>query len=173
MSEHPLPATMRNTAVATYGTQEEAEDAVRALEHGGFNMEQLSILAKGMSTERHVMGFDTAARRIGRWSGFGAVWGALFGAFFFIPGVGHVALGGYVLYLLVTTAIGAGSGALGAALSSLGIPDDAVIRYETAIGADKFLLIAHGTPEDVERAREILAGGSAESVETHVAAAVA
>ena len=37
-----------------------------------------------------------------------------------------------------------------------------------AIKADKQLLIAHGTRIDVERAREILAGTDAESVEMHI-----
>jgi hypothetical protein len=32
-----------------------------------------------------------------------------------------------------------------------------VLEFETAIRAGKYLLIAHGTSEDVERARQILA----------------
>lgn len=92
----------------------------------------------------------------------------LFGAFFFIPGVGHVAFGGYILYLLMTGAIGAGAGAIGAALSTVGVPDDAVIRYETALKADKQLLVAHGTKVDIECAREVLADTAAESVEVHI-----
>ena len=163
----------RNATVAIFATQELAEDAVRALERGGYDMEKLSIIARGMSSERHVIGFDTTGRRIGRWGGFGAAGGALFGAFFFVPGVGHVALGGYLLYLLTTGALGAGVGALGAALSSIGIPDDEVIRYETAINADKFVLVAHGTAAEVERAREVLRTTAAESIDVHAGAAVA
>jgi uncharacterized membrane protein len=163
-----LPAEERNATVATYGDLSHAEDAVRALEHAGFDMSHLSIIAKGMNTERHVIGFDTRAHREGHWARWGGLWGVLFGSFLFIPGVGHVAFGGYLLYLLTTGAIGAGTGAIGAALSSVGIPDDAVIRYETAIKADKQLLIAHGTRIDVERAREVLVGTAAESVEVHV-----
>lgn len=40
---------------------------------------------------------------------------------------------------------------------SHGIPRDSVIRYEAALKADKFLLIASGTSAEVERARAILA----------------
>jgi hypothetical protein len=58
--------------------------------------------------------------------------------------------------------------ATGAALTTVGIPDDAIIRYGSAIKADKQLLIAHGTTADVERARDILAATNAESVEVHV-----
>jgi uncharacterized membrane protein len=167
--DRALPAAEeRNAVVAVYGHLEHAENAVRTLEREGFEMSHLSIIAKGMNTERHVIGFDTHVNREGRWARWGGAWGVLFGAFFFIPGVGHVALGGYVLYLLTTGAIGAGAGALTAALSTVGIPDDAVIRYETAMKADKQVLVAHGTRIDVERAREVLAGTGAESVEMHI-----
>jgi hypothetical protein len=164
----PLPEDERNSAVAVYGDLSHAEDGVRALEHAGFDMTHLSIIARGMNTERHVIGFDTRANREGHWARWGGLWGVLFGAFFFIPGVGHVAFGGYLLYLLTTGAIGAGAGAISAVLSSVGVPDDAVIRYETAIKADKQLLIAHGTRIDVERARQVLVGTAAESVGLHI-----
>lgn len=162
-----LDEQQRNSAVAVYDDLALAEDGVRSLERIGFEMSHLSIIARGMNTERHVIGFDTHTEREGRWARWGGLWGVLFGAFFFIPGVGHVALGGYVLYLIMTGAVGAGAGALSAALSSAGIPDDAVIRYETAIKADKQILIAHGTRGEVDRAREALVETGAESVEVH------
>jgi uncharacterized membrane protein len=162
-----LPERQRNATVAVYGDLDQAEEAVRTLERGGFEMAQLSIVARGMNEERHVIGFDTPAVRAGRWARWGGLWGVLFGAFIFLPGVGPVAVGGYLTYLLITAVVGAGFGALTASLSTIGIPADAVIRYETALRADKQLLIAHGTTADVERAREILAETAAESVEVH------
>jgi hypothetical protein len=35
---------------------------------------------------------------------------------------------------------------LGAGLYSIGIPKDSIIKCETALRANKFLVIAHGTP---------------------------
>jgi len=162
-----LPEEERNATVAVFGDIDHAEDAVRTLERAGFEMAQLSIVARGMSEERHVIGFDTPPVREGRWARWGALWGVLFGAFIFIPGVGQLAVGGYLLYVLMTAAIGAGAGALTAAFSTVGIPADAVIRYETELHADKQLLIAHGTAADVERARELLAGTKAQSIDVH------
>jgi hypothetical protein len=52
-------------------------------------------------------------------------------------------------------------------IDTVGIPADAVIRYETELRADKQLLIAHGTTADLERARALLADTNAESVEVH------
>ncbi len=46
-----------------------------------------------------------------------------------------------------------GLGALGAALTSLGIPKNSVVLYETEIKAGRFLLIAHGTEPEIENAR--------------------
>jgi hypothetical protein len=167
-----LPVQERNATVAVYGDLEHAEEAVRTLERAGFDMAALSIIATGMTEERHVIGFDTPAVREGRWARWGALWGGLFAAFILLPGVGGVAIGGYLLYILVTAALGAGAGALAAALSTVGVPADAVIRYETALRADKQILIAHGTTSTIEHARMLLADTSAESIEAHHGAAV-
>lgn len=50
----------------------------------------------------------------------------------------------------MTGVIGAGTGAIGAALSTVGVSEDAVIRYETALKAEKQLLTAHGARGDGE-----------------------
>jgi uncharacterized membrane protein len=64
--------------------------------------------------------------------------------------------------------VGGGLGALGAGLYSIGIPKDSIVQYETAVKAGKFLLIAHGTADDVARAKASLQSrSSAESVTQH------
>ena len=45
---------------------------------------------------------------------------------------------------------------LGAGLASIGISKDSVIQYESALKADKFLVVAHGTPEEVAKAKGII-----------------
>jgi hypothetical protein len=49
-----------------------------------------------------------------------------------------------------------GLGVIGAGLYGLGIPKDSVIKYETALKANKFVVVAHGTPEEVSRAKQIM-----------------
>jgi hypothetical protein len=49
-----------------------------------------------------------------------------------------------------------GLSALGAGLYSIGIPKDSVVKYETALNSDKFLLLAHGTADEVAKAKNIL-----------------
>jgi hypothetical protein len=49
-----------------------------------------------------------------------------------------------------------GVSALGAGLYSIGIPEDSIVKYETALGSDQFLLIAHGTAAEVAKAKDII-----------------
>jgi hypothetical protein len=99
------------------------------------------------------------------WGGAGLFWGSLWGllfgaAFFWIPGVGPIAVAGPFVHLLVTAVEGAvvvgGLGALGVALVSLGLPKKEVVKYEKHIKADRYLVIAHGTSEEVTRAGELM-----------------
>jgi hypothetical protein len=63
--------------------------------------------------------------------------------------------------------VAGGLSALGAGLYSLGLPKGRVIRYETAIQDGKFVLIAHGTPEEIADARAIIQRTGPESSEPH------
>jgi hypothetical protein len=60
--------------------------------------------------------------------------------------------------------------ALGAGLCSIGIPKDSIVKYETALKADQFVVVAHGTVDDVTNAKRILERTGALSVEEHRAA---
>jgi hypothetical protein len=78
-----------------------------------------------------------------------------------------VAVAGPVVAWIVSAIEGAaivgGISAIGAALASIGIPKDSIVKYETAIKADKFVLIAHGTTDEVAKAKDLLqTTGSAE-----------
>ena len=56
---------------------------------------------------------------------------------------------------------------VGAGLAGLGIPEDSIVRYETALKVGKYVLIAHGTSEDNTRAKEILGRTTTETLEHH------
>ena len=86
-------------------------------------------------------------------------------AFVIIPAVGPLLLAGPLVGALVAALEGAvvvgGVSVLGAALASLGIPNNSVLEYETQIKVGKFILLAHGSTAEVARAREILGVTSA------------
>lgn len=158
-----MPET--NAIIATYVTHQQVEAAIRELERAGVPMQQLSIIGKGYHSEEHPVGFYTLGDRIKSWGGLGAFWGALWGmllgaAFFWVPGIGPLGVAGPFVHILVGGAEGAavvgGASVLGAALVSLGVPKDSVIKYESSLRADRFLLIVNGSGAEVARAREVI-----------------
>lgn len=112
--------------------------------------------------------------RGGRGAFWGSLWGMLFGsALFFIPGIGPVVavgpLVGSIVGALEGAAVGGAAGVLGAALSSIGIPDDSVVKYEVDVRAGKFLVLARGTAAMVEHARVVLGTTGASQLTAHAA----
>ncbi len=154
-----------NAIIAVYDAHTQAEDTIKELERSGFDMKKLSILGKGYHSEEHPVGFYTTGDRMKTWGGLGAFWGGLWGllfgaAFFWIPGIGPIAAAGPIVHLLVGALEGAaivgGLSALGAALASLGVPKKSIVKYETDLRADKYLVIAHGNGKEIEQARDIM-----------------
>ena len=155
-----------NSVVAVYRTHTEADQAVKELQSGGVDMHKLSIVGKGYHTDEHAVGYYNTGDRMKYWGKIGAFWGGFWGllfgsAFFLIPGLGPILAAGPVVAWIVGALEGAvvvgGVSALGAGLYSMGIPKDSIVKYETAIKQDQFLLIAHGTAEEVAKAKDIIA----------------
>jgi hypothetical protein len=155
----------RNSVVAIYETHVQAEDAVKDLQEAGIDMKCLSIAAKDTHTDEHVVGYYNAGDRMEYWGKIGAFWGGFWGllfgsALFAIPGIGPILVAGPWVAWIVAGLEGAvvvgGVSAAGAGLVSIGIPRDSVIKYEVALKSDKFLLVVHGTPEVVEKARALI-----------------
>jgi uncharacterized membrane protein len=156
-----------NSVVAIYETHVQAEEAVKELQEAGIDMKSLSIAAKNTHTDEHVVGYYNAGDRMKYWGKIGAFWGGFWGllfgsALFAIPGVGPLLVAGPLVSWIIAGLEGAvvvgGVSAVGAGLVSIGIPKDSVIEYDTALKSDKFLLIVHGTPDAVEKAKDIIAG---------------
>jgi hypothetical protein len=154
-----------NSVVAIYETHSQAEEAIKALQKSGFDIKKISIVGKDFHTDEHVVGYYNAGDRMKYWGKMGAFWGGIWGllfgaAFFVIPGLGPIIVAGPLVAWIVGALEGAvvvgGLSALGAGLYSIGIPKDRVMQYETALKSDQFLLVAHGTAEEVAQARDIL-----------------
>jgi uncharacterized membrane protein len=154
-----------NVAVAIFNTHVEAENAVKELQKSGFDMKKLSIVGKDYHTEEQVVGYYQAGDRMKSWGKMGAFWGGLWGilfgaAFFWIPGIGPLVVAGPLVSAIIGGLEGAvavgGLTALGAGLYSLGIPEDSIINYETSIKSDKFLLVVHGSGDELAKAKDIL-----------------
>ena len=49
-----------------------------------------------------------------------------------------------------------GVSAIGAALMQIGVPKDQIMKYETALKVDKYVLMVHGSIEEQDKARTVL-----------------
>lgn len=169
-----------SNVVAVYNSHTEAEGAVAKLSAASFDITKISIIGKDYHTEENVVGYYSTGDRMKSWGGLGAFWGGIWGllvgaGFFLVPGIGPVVIAGPFLAALIgaleSAVVVGGLSAVAAGLVSLGISKEKAVKYEAEIKADKFVLIVHGTSEELERARTILADTSPVTIEKHEVAA--
>lgn len=165
-----------NSVVHVYSHLDEAEDAVRKLGEGGFPIQHVSIVTKDLGTEKKVHGFVTSCdvakstAKTGAW--VGGIFGLLVGAaFLWVPGVGPLVVAGSMASALLGGLEGALSGAAVTGmlgwLTTLGISKEHILKYEERVRAGKYLVICHGSPEDVSKAERILKGTAVEETNRH------
>lgn len=171
--------TSKDTVIATFPDHQSADAAVRALAASGFDIKNVSVIGRGYHTEEAVSGFYNVGDRMKVWGAKGAFWGGLWGLFFgglflTIPVLGHVIVLGYLGAAVASAVEGAvvvgGLSAIGGALSSIGVPNDSIVRYESEIKAESFLVMAHGEPAELARAKAILQDAKPSSIDAYSAA---
>jgi hypothetical protein len=165
-----------NSVVAVYDTHEKAEAAIKELQEAGVDMKSLSIAGKDTHTDEHVVGYYNAGDRMKYWGKLGAFWGGFWGllfgsAMFAIPGFGPILVGGplvaWIVGALEEAVMIGGVSAVGAGLVSIGIPKDSVLKYDVALKTDKFLLLVHGSLDQVNHAKAIIEGTEQASYSTY------
>ncbi len=168
--------TQKSAVIAIYDTHEEAEKAITELEKSGFDMKKLSIVGKDYMSEEEVIGYYNIGDRMKLWGKTGAFWGGLWGimfgsALFFIPGIGPIVAAGPLVGWIVGALEGAlvlgGLSALGAALYSLGIPKDSIIEYESQIKMGKYVVIAHGSQDELSKTQKTIASTKHQGMKEH------
>jgi hypothetical protein len=168
------------SVVGVYNAMDDAEKAVHALDMAKYPINQVTIVTKDISTEKKVHGYVTgcdvskAGAKTGAW--LGGIFGLLVGAaFLWVPGIGPVIVAGSLSAALAGGVEGALAGAaLGGILSGLaawGISKQHILKYEEIVKAGKFLVVAHGSADDVAKAKQILSGTAPSQLNTHAATA--
>ncbi|MDB5351464.1 MAG: hypothetical protein JWN86_2711 [Planctomycetota bacterium] len=169
-----VETALDSRVVAVYPDHPSAEAAVKRLIKEGFDMKDVSIVGRDFQVEEAPIGFVSARDFIGVGAGTGAWVGGLFGllvgaAFLVLPGVGPVVIAGPLSAALLGglegALAGAAMGALSGALIGLGVPKNEALKYEAQVKAGKFLVIVHGPPERVERAKSLLSSETNEGVQ--------
>ncbi|MEO5599146.1 MAG: general stress protein [Novosphingobium sp.] len=165
-----------NVVVAIFSSHAKAEEAVRTLGRSGLSMDHLTIVGKGYHTDEKVIGFYNLGDRIKLWGSNGAFWGSLWGLFaggmlMTVPLVGPVVVLGHLAAMIVGAVEGAvlvgGVSALAGALASLGIPNDSVVRYEEAVKADQYVVMAHGSAAQIDDAKRVLEAAAPVELTVH------
>ncbi len=152
--------------LAVRATHRAAQHTVDELRWAGFDLKKVSILARASDADGHAQGFYAMEGRILAWGNCGgfwvSTWGLLAGAAVMVmPPIGIVAAAGPVVAALLgaleAVAVVGGASALVATLTGLGLSAEQAKRHERDLAADRYLVIVHGSVDDVARARAILA----------------
>jgi hypothetical protein len=175
--ERSMSITPRtDSIVAVLNTPTEAQAIVKELQKAGFDMKRLSIIARDCHAEEHVVGYYNTSGKARYWGDLDTFWGGFWGllagsAFLLVPGLGPIVVVGplvsWIVAALEGAAVWGGLSAVGAALYSLGIPRDRILLYESSLRANKFVVIAHGTTQEIDRMCGILQGTEWGEAEVH------
>ena len=168
--------SQESSAVGVYSDFDAAEAAVQELGKGGFPIQHVSIIGQDFGSEKKVHGFVTScdvaksSARTGAW--VGGIFGLLAGAaFLWVPGVGPLVVAGSLAAALLGGLEGAVGGAAAGGLLgwmvSLGISKQHIIKYEESVKAGKYLVVAHGSGDDVAKAKRILEVTSPAELSVH------
>jgi hypothetical protein len=146
---------------AVFDDADNANAAVEEMIKYDFSMDQISILHKagGQGDDIFGIAYTNEKERVKVWGLEGALGGLLARAagMFLLPGIGAVLVGGPLVSLLLSGAVGAGLMTTGAALSHitmaqrrLGIPSDKLEILHQAIMDGNIVLVMHCNIEDPE-----------------------
>jgi hypothetical protein len=171
-ADHMPVGTDDKAIIGVFDDFDAAQGAVERLAAAGFPIDRISIIGKDLQSETRISGYVTLGDIAGPSAATGAWVGGLFGllagsAFLFIPGAGPL----IVLGPLAGAAIGAGQGALvgGAVGAVLGhfVARKHLPKYEDLVQAGKYLLVVHGTEEEVARAQTLLTEAGSTDIRRH------
>ena len=153
-----------NTTIGVYDTHEKAIEAVQELKCAGFPIQQVSLIGKAVIIDdlmhvRHKRRIKNVPAYIG--AILGPIVGILTGVkLFAIPGLGFLFGIGAVLGALAGFSLGIVGGGIITLIAILAIKSRSVLKYHEHIEEKGFQVIAHGTIDEVNKAKEILEGNS-------------
>ena len=151
-----------NTAIGVYEDHDMALEAVLKLKEAGFAVKQLSIMGlteqEVVDDEMHVMAKNPLKPAgLGVGVALGTAVGLLTGiGIFAIPGLGLLYGAGAVVGAIAGFDFGLIGGGVATVLATLGVKDDIGKKYHNLLLAGKFLVVAHGSAEEVANAKDTL-----------------
>jgi hypothetical protein len=165
--------------IGIYDSMSKAEEAVYKLDRGGFPIKQVSLMAQNLQSERRANGYVTVSD-VGRTGAMTGAWlGGLLGlltgvAFMWIPDFGPLIVAGHLTSALLAlvggvdgVVVGAAWGGVLSILVGVGVSQEHITKYKNSVKAGKYVVIADGSDEEVECARNVLQGTAATELHLH------
>lgn len=151
-----------NATIGVYDNHDLAVEAVAKLKDSGYPVSHLSIMGLAETEEiddkMHIMPKSPIkAGSIGAGTVLGTTLGILTGVgMFAIPGVGVLYGAGALVGAIAGFDLGLLGGGLASALATIGVKDANEKKYHDVLVAGKYLVIAHGNKDIVEKAQAML-----------------
>jgi hypothetical protein len=157
----PAQMPSKLSVVGVYDDMDKAQQAIKRLLDSGLPPNTISILGQGLQSEAQLNGFVTTGdvaktgAKIGAW--VGGIFGLLTGvAVLFVPGVGPiVALGPLAAGALGAAETAAFSGILGGILGHF-LSKQHIPKFEAHLRAGRYLVVVHGSRDQLQTARQVL-----------------
>jgi len=160
--------------IGVYENHEKALAAAKELKDGGYPVKHLSIIGKaetegvdeqGNPTEHYPLKLGGAAAT----TALGTTLGILTGVgLFAIPGIGFLYGAGALVGAIAGFDFGLIGGGIASVLMNTGVNEQAANKYHTELEGGKYLLVAQGSEDEVQKAKDILhAHGTHHILEMH------
>lgn len=174
----PVAMPSNLSVVGVYDDMEQAVKAVERLIEAGLARGNVSLIGQGLQSEARVHGFITTGdvaktgAKVGAW--VGGIFGLLTGvAVLFVPGVGPiVALGPLAGAALGAAETATFTGILGAIFGHF-LAKQHIPKFEAHLRAGRYLLVVHGSSDEVARAHQIMQSTGAKDITENDAATAA
>ncbi len=151
-----------NAAIGIYDNHEKAVAAIVKLKESGYPAANLTLM--GLTENETVDNAEYVSpvnpiKPAGL--GIGVLAGTTLGILtgvgvFAIPGLGFLFGAGALAGAIAGFDIGIIGGGIATVLNTVGVKDEIAQKYHDALAAGKFLVVAHGSEEEVHKAEELL-----------------
>lgn len=148
--------------VGVYNSHDEAVEAIRKLKDIGISSSQVSLIGKAHTVDnelvvKHTNIGNVAAAEMSIGAALGSTLGILTGVgVFTIPGLGFLYGAGALVGAIAGFDFGLLGGGIASALTVVGITGTDAETYESDLQGGKFIVIAQGTVEELEKAKNTL-----------------
>jgi len=151
-----------NATIGIYDNHDLAVEAVQKLKDSDYPVSQLSIIGlaetEAVDENMHItIKNPLKVAGLGVGTVVGTTLGILTGiGIFAIPGLGFLYGAGALVGAVAGVDFGIIGGGIASALATVGVKDDTSKKYHDALAAGKFIVIAHGSQEDADKAKGLL-----------------